>query len=423
MTVGEYFKCPSCEQKFSIKLQMDETYKLYDWPIHVSCPACGTEMDLFFNKKGLQPKELIIQDADKSITMGYSAVLPLTKELYFREHSREERIMASTPFMNFSFFNDSFDAACPLGTWVRVLMKTLVPFRHYLLELHPLITHKPCNVKAFSAKLASLSDAKGYTELKHEEECKDAFLELFYATYMNLSIQPYEDTRMKRYFNNLLDYAARADERQLALLKSRIDGVMNIQNWLWDEATKITANIINGIQKLFPAMSFVVKGKFDIPTQEDLYIMTVGYEELDGWFASSFEALVHYLPFAVGINNALKNGDADKFVVDGKQREGSLTDFAKLDAASRINAIKQDEDLSAIYEPVLNNRIRNAIQHKSDKFCSTSQTVAYHYDLTDESKKVEFKLIDVAYMVFLQLLHLLEAIQIVGIIEKRLKTV
>jgi len=172
-----------------------------------------------------------------------------------------------------------------------------------------------------------------------------------------------------------------------------------------------------------PAMSFAVKGVFNVPSGEELYIMTVGYKEVDSWFASCYEALAHFLPFVVGLNNAYKNGDADKFVVDGLERAGILEDFAKLDASRRINAIRQDAELAAIYEPVLNNRIRNAIQHKGDKFNATTQTIVYHYDTTDDSKVMEYRLIDVAYMVFLQLLHLLEAIQFVGILEKRLRTI
>lgn len=72
---------------------------VFDWPIHVPCPACGTEIDLFFNAQGLQLKELLIKDADRCITMGYSAVLPLTKDLYFRNLSKVERMIASTPFV------------------------------------------------------------------------------------------------------------------------------------------------------------------------------------------------------------------------------------------------------------------------------------------------------------------------------------
>ena len=421
MTIGEYFKCPSCGQVFAIKLQMDETYKVFDWPIHVSCPSCGTEMDLFFNARGLQPKELLIKDSDRCITMGYSAVLPLTKDLYFRALSRGERIVASTPFMNYSFFNGSFDAAGPLGAWANWLIGNLIPYRHYLAELHPLITHRPCNVKAVSAKLAALSEAQEFKELENEEECVDAFMELIHVTYRNLVIKPYAGTVMIHYFNKIFEYVLKADKSHLSLQREKLDGVMNIHNWLWDEGTKTIANIIGGIQKLMPAMAFAVKGKFNVPTGEDLYIMTVGYEEVDSWFASGYEALVHFLPVIVGLNNAYKNGDADKFVVDGKERGGTLEDYAKLDAFGRINAIRQDADLAAIYEPVLNNRIRNAIQHKGDKFNPTTQTIAYHYDTTDDSKVVEYKLIDVAYMVFLQLLHLLEAIQLVGTLEKKLK--
>ena len=63
MTVGEYFKCPLCGKDLTIKMQMDYTFKQYDWPIHVSCPGCGNEMDLFFNANGLQPKELKSEEA------------------------------------------------------------------------------------------------------------------------------------------------------------------------------------------------------------------------------------------------------------------------------------------------------------------------------------------------------------------------
>ena len=30
MTVGEYFKCPLCGKDFTIKMQMDYTFKQYD---------------------------------------------------------------------------------------------------------------------------------------------------------------------------------------------------------------------------------------------------------------------------------------------------------------------------------------------------------------------------------------------------------
>ena len=153
--------------------------------------------------------------------MGYSAVLPLTKDLYFRNLSKNERIMASTPFMNFSFFNASFDAAGPLGAWASWLMSNLIPYRHYLAVLHPLITHEPCNVKAVSAKLAALSESPDYKELKNEEECVDAFMDLIHATYRNLVIRPYEGTMMKQHFNKMLGYLLKADKNQLSILKEK----------------------------------------------------------------------------------------------------------------------------------------------------------------------------------------------------------
>ncbi len=423
MTIGEYFKCPLCGKNFAIKMQMDNTYTLYDWPIHVSCPGCGNEMDLFFNAKGLQPKELKSEEAEKSITFGYSAVLPLTKQLYFNELTRAGRIAASTPFLNFSAFFGRFDVSGPLGHWVSMLMVTLIPYRHYLLQFLPIISHKPCNVKAYSAQLAALCEAHSHDGLKDENECLDSFVDLHKATYMNLAIATYQATEMKRSIDLLQDYTEKADVRQIESLMERVNTVMDKEYWLWKEAFPIVADIVNEIQVLFPSMSFATQGNFNIPSGQELYTMTVGYKKLDGWYARCYEALVHGLPFLVGLNNAARNGSADVFMVNGLKDTRNLEDFASLNSAGRIVVIRQDAALNTIFAPVMNNHIRNAIQHQGDQFQAMTQLVEYHYDTTDNTKHDDFRLIDVGFMVFMQLMHLLEAILLFSSCEKRLRTV
>lgn len=421
MTIGEYFKCPLCGRPFCIKLQMDETYKLYDWPIHISCPDCGNEFDMKFNSKGLQPEELKIEDTDQCVILGYSAVLPLTKDLYFKDLTRAGRMAAFSPFMNFSFLHGNDDVTGPLDGWVKILMQNLIPYRHYLIDLLPIISHKPVNVKAFSTKLAALTETLHYEKLKDEDECLDAFFHLYFATYMNFVIKPYGRTRMKQHFNQMMDFIHRADKRQLEEVRGKIIAVFDAQNWLWKEALETAANIVNEIQTLLPSLAFVVVGKYQVPTGEELYTMTVGYKKLNDWFASCFEALVHFLPFMVGINNAVKNGDVDRFIVDGKEKTGTLADFARLDTASRINAIKQEDDLRETYEVDLNNHIRNAIQHKGAVYMAATQMVEYHYDQNDNAKHDDFRLIDVGLVVFMQLVHLIEAILLVTEMDKRLR--
>ena len=131
---------------------------------------------------------------------------------------------------------------------------------------------------------------------------------------------------------------------------------------------------------------------------------------------------MHGLPFFVGLNNTVKNGNADTFVVNGQLDNRGLSNFSALPSASKIKAIKQDNTLSAILVPVLNNHIRNAIQHGGDLFLSKSQTVEYHFDQNDNTKHDDYMLIDVGYMVFMQLMHLLEAIMLVSSCYKRLRT-
>lgn len=423
MTIGEYFKCPLCQETFCIKLQMDNTYKLYDWPIHISCPDCGNEMDLFFNASGLQPTGLKCKEADECVTMGYSAVLPLTKNLYFQKLGLAGRMMASSPFMNLGMLYAKFDVTAAIGNWSRMLSHSLIPYRHYLKDLLPIVKHSPLNAKAFSAKLAQLCEAANQKPMKSDVDCIDAFVGLHYATYRNLTLDSYEASGMKQLYNQLTDYVEKADVRQIEKMHQAIEAVMDTKAWLMTEAFEIVSVIVNEIQLLLPSMFFPSIGYYVPPSGQELYTMTVGYQKLDKWYADLFEALVHILPFVVGLNNAMKNGDADVFVVNGTQRSGALADFAKLNTAGRLTAINQDAALKETYEPILNNHIRNAIQHSGVNYQVQTQIVEYHYDTTNNQEHDEFRLIDVGFMVYMQLLHLLEAIQLVANVNKRMREV
>lgn len=423
MTIGVYFKCPLCQEDFCIKLQMDNTFKLYDWPIHIGCPNCGNEMDLFFNSNGLQPKELKCDEAEKCVTMGYSAVLPLTKDLYFHKLGRAGRMVFASPFMNLSRSYGKFDITATIGNWAGVLSHSLIPYRHYLLGLLPLINHSPINVTAFSTKLAQLCEATNHKPLKDEVDCMDAFVGLHDAVYRYLTLDSYEGTSMKKFFNQLVDYVKNADVRQVEKMHQTVTGVMSTNAWLMKEAFEIVSVIVNEIQLLLPSLFLPSIGYYNPPAGHELYIMTVGYQKLNKWYAELFEGLAHILPFIVGLNNAMKNGDADVFMVNGTQWPGTLADFSKLNTAGRLAAINQDVALRDTYIPVLNNHIRNAIQHNGVVYQVQTQLVEYHYDTTNNQLHDDFRLIDVGFMIYMQLLHLLEAIQLISNVDKRMRAI
>ena len=226
---------------------------------------------------------------------------------------------------------------------------------------------------------------------------------------------------MKHAIDLLLDFVEKADLRQIEAMMGRVNAVMDTEYWLWKEVFPVVADIVNEIQVLFPSMSFATQGNFNMPSGQELYTMTVGYKKLDGWYARCFEALVHGLPFLVALNNAARSGNADVFMVNGQQDTRNLDDFASLNSAGRIGAIRQDAALNDIFVPVLNNHIRNAIQHQGDQFQTTTQLVEYHYDLNDNTKHDDIRLIDVGFMVFMQLLHLLECVMLFTDCEKRLR--
>lgn len=110
-------------------------------------------------------------------------------------------------------------------------------------------------------------------------------------------------------------------------------------------------------------------------------------------------------------------------MINDQKDSRNLEDFAALNSASRISVIRQDNALNDIFVPVLNNHIRNAIQHQGDQYQTMTQLVEYHYDTTDNTKHDDFRLIDVGFMVFMQLMHLLETILLFTSCEKRLRTV
>ena len=112
MTIAKEIKCDACGGVYHLKLQMDDTIMLFDWPITVECASCGNVMDFKFSRldgfKRLHDGGWLDYTEGDSLQlrmspgflMGYSPTLPIVPSVF---HVRvPSGIGFFSPFMNFS---------------------------------------------------------------------------------------------------------------------------------------------------------------------------------------------------------------------------------------------------------------------------------------------------------------------------------
>ena len=102
--------------------------------------------------------------------------------------------------------------------------------------------------------------------------------------------------------------------------------------------------------------------------------------------------------------NKLFRGDPNSF---GKDLFYTLLDFVDRTVGARIGLILKDEVYSQYFKGSLDSKIRNSETHDDWEFDSETQICRYE-DQDNREVKIELPLLDVAFMTYIQLLHIME---------------
>ena len=85
-----------------------------------------------------------------------------------------------------------------------------------------------------------------------------------------------------------------------------------------------------------------------------LYLVTIKYEEVNADYSSGYEVIEKILPIVVALENKLSRGDINAFEDD----RYSMDQFMKLTVGMRVKALQQNDVLKTYFLNSLNNKIR-----------------------------------------------------------------
>ena len=116
------------------------------------------------------------------------------------------------------------------------------------------------------------------------------------------------------------------------------------------------------------------------------------------------------------MSNKLFRGDANNF---GEGLTYTLSDFANRTVGARIGLIMKDDIYSQYFKGSLDSKIRNSETHDDCEFEPETQTCRYE-DQDNGGVKIELPLMDVAFMTYIQLLHIMEITIILNTMLQRI---
>lgn len=415
MVVSTKIQCEACDASFYVKYQMDDMIYRYPWNLDFCCPECGDRIHLTFSSKGLSYKYSDKEDCDEAYVIGYSSSLPITKEMYLPLTNWESRKVFFSPFMNLSrFYNNG---VIPIhGAFIRKILNNVFAYKNSLLELLPLLNKPNMKPEAYTRKLIKVFDIKdAQKSLSSYTECVDHYADMVGVCYLNIAPPTIKRAPYGDLFHRLLDFLRRMDKAEVIALKNEINQYYSLNDWLTKNAFNHISRMIGKVEKYFPVMFYGVTGEYSLPHDPQLFLVTINYEEVNNDYRRGYEVLEKILPALVALENKLNRGDVNNF---GEGLKYTMSDYTKLTAGQKVGVLRNNDVLKNYFNGSLDNTIRNSETHEDSDFDAQNQTCRY-VDLNNGNRVTEIPLMDVAFMTYIQLLHIMEISIVVNTILQK----
>ena len=404
-------------------MQFDTSLHVFDWPVRIECIECGDAIKLSFTSEGLIPQIYNVQKPqDRSVlttVVGYSAALPITSNLYMQECDAIMSMLNFSPYMNLLRESFSSHETKEFETFCHRLNENLLPYRSSMKELLPIL--KKGNVKAFSRKMATIFEVEKYQELDSYEFCRDAFNKLIHRSYQNLCTIKYNSQVVVPYVNRLFHLVSEKNINELDTIKMELDKCTCLSDWLDNEAYPYVAEMLSDIQEFIPAMIYASVDNTGTANRGNLNIVTITHDNAVKYYTKGYEVLVHGLPLIVGLTNLLENGNIHKFVNLKMNGITDLKAFSSLSGGLMEEKLQDYNSVDNYLFGSMEHKLRNAGIHNGVKYEALTQNIECHYDLQNENKIYNTRLIEVCYKSYIQLLHILEITLLTYLIVKKTK--
>lgn len=406
-----YVKCPTCGKLYQIKIQVDSNLGIFEWPISFECLNCGEILEYTYSSKGLRPKEYSFRPSPSDppiTTIGYSSSLPITDDLYLKDLDYGESIALFSPFINLSSHGHfTLDELSAFDSFLRKMQVSLLPYKGVLKALLPIM--KKGNVKAFSKKMDDFFGHNNNKALFTAQDVHDTYFELLEKNYNNLIPPRFEEYYYKIYIKPLHVYLDKASAIDVKQVKDKLDESGKISIWYKEKALPYIAQMVNEIQKFISSMIYSSAGVKDVKRRGDLKVVTISFDDAVDKYEEGYEIFSNGLKIIVGLNNIVENGNINTFTNPKLCGNVGITEFASLSVGKMVEHIENYTTVANYLNGAMNNKIRNASIHHNISYDPSTQEVLCYYNPADLSKVYNTTLMEICWLSYLQLLHIMDA--------------
>lgn len=376
-----YLKCNVCETVTQVRVQVGWIEK---FPIRVPCGKCHTVINGMF--KCNYEDATIEYEFD-----GCNEVIPQMPD-YFLEAAGDllteklikinckEDLIQPTPYFKAIWAMSKGDNNGLNGTDYEEFKQTLTDFLGVIdcdFSNWKIINELWINRKYeyLPNRLIEYFDDGKY-DFSNKAECYDAINQLnINFFYLIMDKKRYQDTK-SFLINNFSIINTTHKEK-----------VISIINYLGDKLDLYQEDIYGQLKKfveIFPnvlpiyATTFYNKDRLKC---ELMYqgITTMSFEDLKSFYIDSFEVICKMLEVIWILNNLIHRSETDVFKKEYPKGVCNIKEYNKLVNAKKINYIDKNEKFSYFVTEVLDNKLRNAIGHKSYKVNNITQIIKYNF--------------------------------------------
>lgn len=381
-------KCKVCETPYLLKYQVGYVEKNQ---FSFECPTCGVMIEGTINVNNKERKldwnfDNLVDYSGDILKSKEGYFLQLTSEFYENKISLLKDYTFGTPTPFIRNFCDYIENMNGLASYLAEDIHQHV--NHYKNLINLVLSNKD-NVKYVFSEFEKLTDALNMLdEEKFTSRYKtDRYDILFRAItdsiklLLNLNAEKFQ-------VNDIREKLFKMYENKVEFKKFKTsfqDSLPSLINLLTN-AVYSSVNIIPGI---IPTIASETYDHRDIKAIREQYgLSTANYKTLLKNYAENYEILGKIMPLIAAIDNINTRGDINNFVKDSTNTRKndpfvrattSLKDFSRATIGIRIQYLKKISSDVPRYNDltVLNNRIRNAINHSSVEYDSIEQKLTF----------------------------------------------
>ncbi|WP_144467421.1 hypothetical protein [Bacillus toyonensis] len=381
-------KCKVCETPYLLKYQVGYVEKNQ---FSFECPTCGVMIEGTINVNNKERKldwnfDNLVDYSGDILKSKEGYFLQLTSEFYENKISLLKDYTFGTPTPFIRNFCDYIENMNGLASYLAEDIHQHV--NHYKNLINLVLSNKD-NVKYVFSEFEKLTDALNMLdEEKFTSRYKtDRYDILFRAItdsiklLLNLNAEKFQ-------VNDIREKLFKMYENKVEFQKFKTsfqDSLPSLINLLTN-AVYSSVSIIPGI---IPTIASETYDHRDIKAIREQYgLSTANYKTLLKNYAENYEILGKIMPLIAAIDNINTRGDINNFVKDSTNTRKSdpfvrattsLKDFSRATIGIRIQYLKKISSDVPRYNDltVLNNRIRNAINHSSVEYDSIEQKLTF----------------------------------------------